>query len=122
MISGTVNDDLESYVAIDVIGPLGSAHLQALVDTGFNESLMLPPGLVVSLGLPFEAIADATLADGTSTTLDYYKGSVMWDGEERKVFVLAADGGPLLGMALVHGCDLHIEMIAGGDVTIVPRP
>lgn len=121
MISGSVNGDLESYVPLLVNGPLGSVHIQALVDTGFNESLTLPPHLVHTLGLSFEATVEATLADGSVTTFDYYAGSVVWDGEVREIFVLSADGGPLLGMALVHGCDLHIEMFRGGRVRIVPH-
>jgi clan AA aspartic protease len=121
VISGSVNDDLESYVPLTVTGPLGSVHFQALVDTGFNESLTLPPHLVRTLGLPFEVTAEATLDDGSTTTFDSFVGTVLWLGEEREVIVLSADGGPLLGMALVHGCDLNIEMISGGRVTIVPR-
>jgi hypothetical protein len=57
---------------------------------------------------------DATLADGSTTIFDYFVGAVQWEGEERELFILAGEGGPLLGMALIHGCDLHIEMVSGG--------
>ena len=121
MISGSVNDDLKSYVPLTISGPSGSIHVQALLDTGLNESLTLPPHLVRALGLTFQATADVILADGSVTTFDYFAGWVEWEGEVREINVLSSEGGPLLGMALVHGCDLHIEMISGGRVTIVSR-
>ena len=49
---------------------------------------------------------------------DIYAGTVIWDGTPRNTLVEAADTDPLVGMALLHGHDVHIQAIEGGSVVI----
>lgn len=60
----------------------------------------------------------ATLADGSEVLLDVYTVSVEWDSQLINVSALEADGGPLIGMSLLYGCSLHIDVIDGGVATI----
>jgi len=54
-----------------------------VIDTGFNGSFTLPPGLIASLGLPWLCQQQGILADGNVQIFDVYS--------------------PLIGMALLQG-------------------
>lgn len=54
--------------------------------------------------------------------LDVYLAKVLWYGQEREVLVLQADGGPLVGMSLLYGSRVMLEVVDNGDVTIDPLP
>jgi predicted aspartyl protease len=62
------------------------------------------------------------LADGTIMAFDVYVAIVEWHGQPRTVEVEAADAQPLLGMAMMQGSDLRIQVVPGGSVTIVTLP
>lgn len=47
-----------------------------------------------------------------------YFAKVLWHGQEREVLALQADGGPLIGMSLLYGSRLVLEVINNGNVTI----
>ena len=53
MIEGVVNAAYEAVIRLSLRGPLGQAReIDAVIDTGFNGFLTLPPVLVAELGLP----------------------------------------------------------------------
>ncbi|MCY3506783.1 MAG: hypothetical protein OXH41_11520 [Chloroflexi bacterium] len=82
---------------------------------------MVTRALAVQLELPFEGAARATLADGSETTFPYYSVAVLSDGRTRYVEVDAADTKPLVGMRLLDGHSLYVEVEDGGRVVIEPR-
>lgn len=45
---------------------------------------------------------------------------ILWDGQERDVLVLSADGGPLVGMATLYSHDVFLHVVDGGQVTVQP--
>jgi clan AA aspartic protease len=94
--------------------------VEAVIDTGFNGFLTLPPTLIAALGLPWLCRQQGQLADGTFMAFDVYVAIVDWHGQSRSVEVEAADAQPLLGMALMPGSDVRIQVVPGGSVTIVP--
>jgi hypothetical protein len=49
---------------------------------------------------------------------DVYAATIIWAGEERTVEVESADIEPLVGMSLLAGNRLTIEVCANGNVTI----
>jgi hypothetical protein len=53
--------------------------VNALVDTGFDGWLSLPPALIASLGLAWHRRGRAILADGSETVFDIYAGALVWD-------------------------------------------
>ena len=120
-MTGHVTDDREAVLAITVRGPSGAARdIETVIDTGFNGHLSLPPELVASLGLPFHSDGTATIADDIELTLPLYIGQVEWNGTERTVFVVAASGGALLGMSLLYGHRMCVDVLEAGRVTIEP--
>ena len=122
MIEGMVNADYEPVVTLAVQGPSGqSRDIEAVIDTGFNGFLTLPPPLVEALGLPFVSIGRATLADGNEIAYDVYGVAVLWDGQPRYVEADSADTSPLAGMRLLDGHDLSIKVERGGRVIIQAR-
>jgi clan AA aspartic protease len=123
MMTGTVNPDLEPLLRLTVLDSSGQPHeVEALIDTGFNGFLTLPPTLIAALGLPWLCRQEGQLADGSVLVFDVYVATVNWHGQPRSVEVEAADAQPLLGMALMQGSDLHIQVVPGRPVTIAVLP
>ena len=63
----------------------------------------------------------ATRADGSETTLPYYGVTPLRDGRTRYVEADAADTTPLVGMRLLDGHSLSVDVEDGGRVVIEPR-
>ena len=119
MITGTVNADYEAVIRLFVHGPSGTAHeVDAIIDTGFNGFLTLPPALVTTLGLMRRSRGRALLANGREELFDIYGVTVLWDGQQRYVEADAVDTTPLVGMSLLDGYDLYIQVAEGGQVVI----
>src|SRR5206468_11972725 len=92
--------------------------IQAIIDTGFSGFLTLPPALVASLGLTWLGREPGVLADGREELFDVYRATILWDDQPRTLEVEAADTMPLLGMGLLHGNEVNMCVVAGGEVTI----
>jgi clan AA aspartic protease len=121
MVSGVVNNLLQPMVRLIVRGPQGQEEtIDALVDTGFNGTLLLPPALVSTLGLPFHSIRTVLLADGAFQDVANHRGWILWENVERPVRVVAAGEQPLLGMTLLVGYRLCVNIVDGGEVTTEP--
>ncbi len=52
--------------------------------------------------------------------MDLFLGAVRWDDGVREVLVLEASGGVLLGMALLYGSRVTLEVEKNGAVKIEP--
>lgn len=123
MMTGLINADLEPRMTLNVCAASGQPHaVEAVVDTGFNGFLTLPPALITALGLQWLCRQQGQLADGSVLAFDVYVATVDWDGRPRGVEVEAADAQPLLGMALLQGAELRMLVLSGGSVTITPLP
>jgi clan AA aspartic protease len=123
MITGEVSTDREAIVRVVV----RSAHdrelaVEAVVDTGFDGWLSLPPSVIERLALAWRQRGLALLADGSESVFDTYEGIVVWDGQPRRVAVDEADTAPLVGMSLLEGHELTVHVRAGGTVTVTRLP
>jgi clan AA aspartic protease len=118
VISGTV-ESLEALIHLTVRGHNKSAKdFRAVVDTGYNGFLTLPPDLIKMLDLHWRSTDDGTLADGSSHTFDAYDGEVFWDGKWRHIIVDESDVEPLVGMAMLEGHELRMHVHDNGQVEI----
>jgi predicted aspartyl protease len=121
MIRGVVNAIREAIVELTVIGAAGRSRRVAFVlDTGFGGGITLPSSIAAELELRPQGVAVATLGDGSETEYDFCEAAVLWDGLERPVVVEYAETFPLLGMALLEGHLLQIEVARSGGVSITP--
>ena len=119
MIEGTVNHAREAIVSLPVSGPAGRIEeIEAVIDTGYNGYITVPPALVSELRLPFVTSGRATLANGSEDVFDIHDATVLWGGAPLSVLADAADTVPLVGMALLEGHSLHIDVRPGGSVVI----
>jgi clan AA aspartic protease len=122
MIRGVVNRHREALIPLIVRNRTGQeVQIEAIVDTGFNGSLTLPVATIASLSLPWRNHGQATLANGSVEIFDIYAAIVVWDGLPRHVLVEEAATDPLVGMALLDGYDLLVEVVDGGSVAIQKR-
>ncbi len=123
MMTGVVSSDREVLLRIVVRGPNGREQgVDAVVDTGFNGYLTLPHSVVAALGLVYHSQTVAMLADGSTVPLRRHEGTVDWHAQARDVMVLEADGGPLVGMSLLYGSRMTLDVVEGGVVIIEPTP
>jgi clan AA aspartic protease len=118
VITGTISQR-RAYVNLTLRGLNGpEGEVEFVLDTGFTGSLTLPPAACAALALSYIRPQPANLADGTRVILRVYEAILAWDGAERAVEVLGLEGAPLLGMTLLNGCDVHLQVAEGGSVTI----
>lgn len=122
MIQGVVNAAYEAVVTIPLQDPEGrTQEIEAVVDTGYSGFLTLPLGLVDELGLPFAYIGQAFLANDAEVDFDVHYVTVLWDGQSRDIEADATGSTPLVGMLLLEGHSLTIEVESGGSVVIQAR-
>ena len=121
MIIGKINANVEAVVNLVVVGPDESeVDVDALIDTGFSGDLTLPPDVIDTLQLIWLGRQLGILADGSTDLIDVYLAVVQWDGSRRDVEIDAAITQPLVGMNLLLGHSLQIEVVENGVVAIAP--
>lgn len=70
--------------------------------------------------LPYRNDVLCTMADGRTVATTTHAATIRWDGMQRPILVLAMEAPPLLGMSLLHGHHLGMDVIDGGHVSITP--
>lgn len=123
MIRGRVSADRDVTIPLEIASLNRQwRQTEAVIDTGFNGFLTLPPALVHTLRLPLVGNRRATLGDGSVVVLDVYLATVLWHDQEREVLVLQADSDPLVGMSLLYGNRVTLYIVEDGDVLIDELP
>jgi clan AA aspartic protease len=122
MITGVVKSD-EGRIRLKVKGLRGrEQQVEAVIDSGYTASLTLPPAVVAALSLRWQSMERFTLADGSECIFDVYVARVDWDGKVRTILVAEADADPLVGMRLLRGHELKMQVRYRGKVTIKRLP
>ena len=123
MLTGTVSDELQAWVPVEVLDGNGQPRpVEVVLDTGFNGDLALTPSVIRQLNLPLESNRPAILANGDRVSLPAYRATVLWYGQPRTVLVIEADSEPLLGMELLLDSLVTLEVRDGGHVTVDALP
>lgn len=119
MMQGFVNQGHEAIIGV-VVGHsnLPKQMVEAVIDTGFTGFLSLPLSIITSLGLPWHFRDMGTLGDGSEVVFDMYKATVIWDGKTQIIDVAASEADPLVGMRLLYGFKVQMEVIEKGVVII----
>jgi clan AA aspartic protease len=122
VISGSVTS-LQACIEVAIRLPgRPDLRIEFVIDTGFAGALTLPAPAITALGLPFFQQIDASLADDASIKADAHLATIVWDGVETDVAVLAMGRRPLLGTALLAGYRLTADFQDGGSVSLAALP
>ena len=109
----------EARIKLTVCGPNDRRkRIVAVVDTGSEGWLTLPQKVIGELGLPRTGSVRAMLADGSEAMFDVYRAHVIWNRRRILIDVEASEATPLVGMTLLAGCELRVEVWSGGKVSI----
>ena len=120
-MTGAVTSELRASIAVGVRAPDGQEQtVSVLVDTGFDGFLALRADQIAALRLPLEGTELVRFGDGREATLRVYRGAVRWHEGLAAVRVIEIEGGPVLGMALLHGSRLTVDVVRDGPVRIEP--
>lgn len=123
MITGKIVNNQEATIELEVVGTDQLEKIQTIIDTGFSGELTLPGNLIDRLGFPRIGDLPIILGDGYEVSVEMYLAIVLWQGEERIVQVLRTDDGkPLIGMSLLYGNRLILDVVTDGEVTIETLP
>jgi clan AA aspartic protease len=119
VITGVVTPNRDAVIRLTLHDSNGQPHdIDAIVDTGFNGNLTLPPQLINSLGLTWLRVARAFLADGSEIITNVYEINLLWDGQLVSISVSEADADPLVGMSLMYGFELLMPILDGATFTL----
>ncbi len=119
MIRGEIDQNGEAFVKIPILDAGGAdIDVATLVDTGFDGMLTLPPNLAAMLGAVPKSQGAGLLADGTICRYDLYEVTIVWEGIKREIIAQAVGEVPLLGMRLLAGHELRMQVIPDGLVEI----
>ena len=111
----------EAFVSLSIEDSAGVAQpYLSVLDTGFTGYLVLPPAMIRQLGLTNRGRRRITLADGSTQMQNAYTASVRWHGEYHAVRVFEMGDKPLIGMRLLTGSRVTMDVVDGGPVTIEP--
>jgi clan AA aspartic protease len=119
MITGIVNAEFEPIIPLSVCGSDGKVYTQdVIIDTGFNGWLSLPTDLITQLNLTWKRRGRAILGDGSECVFNVYQAVLVWDGNLLTIPVDEADSEPLVGMSLMEGYQLTVQVFEGGRVEL----
>lgn len=119
MITGIVNADFEPIISLTVCGSDGKFYAQdAIVGTGFNGWLSLPPEFIAQLNLNWKRRGRAVLGDGSECVFNVYEATLIWDGDFITIPIDEADSDPLVGMSLMEGYQLKVQVFEEGLVEL----
>ena len=119
MFTGFVTPQRQAVVRFLVHGADDEQEMvEAIIDTGSNGFLTVPRSRISTLNLAFAGTTRTTLVDGNEVRMDVFEATVLWDDQTRHVAVLASQGDVLVGMAMLTGHRVTLEVEDGGSVTI----
>lgn len=120
-MTGQVTSDREAVISVELLSAAGELiESSAVLDTGFTAYLTLSPVQIAKLGFVQVHTATVVLGDGSDTNISVYRGEIQWHDQRRLIYVHETDGGPLVGMSLLYGSVLTMQVVDGGSVTIEP--
>ncbi len=123
MIPGEVTPDREPVISLSLQDPGGAKFVvKAVLDTGFTDFVTLPTHLINTLQFPYDYTSQFMLADGSVVSVDIFLATVLWHAQPCAVPALAAEGGPLVGMSMLYGSRVTLDVVDGGQVSIEELP
>ena len=115
MITGIVNPDFDPINQISICGSDGKVYTQdAIVDTGFNGWLSLPPDLIAKR----RGRAFLVMEVNASSMSIKYKAVLFSGGNFLTILIDEGDSEPLVSMSVMEGYQLMVQVPEGGHVEL----
>ncbi len=116
-------------VPVDIVIKVGTTRrVMAILDTGFDGDIALPNGDYAQLRSSPLPPRDTILAGGIKVKFDRCLAMVDFDGHRQRVAAMdlgRSEGAqgivPFIGMRLLRGYSLCVDVYEGGDVVIDRR-
>ncbi len=125
MMTGRITADAEAALWLEIQNPGNDKQqisVEAIIDTGFNGALTLPPERIEALGLPEAGEDQVQLGDGSLITVRTFEAVVFFDERPRRLSVEEALTVPLVGTELLWGYGLRVDFETGGRVEVRALP
>ena len=111
--------NLDALIPIGIEDRDGTQHsYQVVIDTGFDGTLSLPLADIERLGLREGDARIFELANGREYLSRTFNAVVHWDGGRYEVVVNEMGKRPLLGMELLSGRRVTLDVVEDGPVTV----
>ena len=121
---GSVSDGLnglQPYVDLVVQGPFGNqTNVSALVDTGSNGFVSLPPEIIDELTLIPIGTDVVELANAKSENVRIFGGAVTLGAQTFRAPIHQIGDEPTIGTALLRSYNLSVDFVPDGDVQVHP--
>ena len=119
MLTGRVSRELQAWVSVEILARDGQGHpVEFVLDTGFEGDLTLPPSIIRQLELSPAGHQNVLLANGSVDTLQLFAGVALWHGRRRGVEIIESGSEPLLGMGLLLGSRVTLDVRYDGAVVV----
>jgi len=110
-LTGRMDEHGRIWLTVTVRGNRGEAEIEALIDTGFSQSLAIPVGVAAPLGLELTGSVSLELADGRELVFFTFAATVVIDTIEAPVDIIVTERGtPLIGTALLQTLEGHLSV------------
>ena len=120
MIRGRISEDGEAIIVpvaiTDSDGRLWP--LETVLDTGFVGDLSLPSIAIRRLGLVRAGSLNFILANGEPVRLRTYHARALWHDRLLDIEVTETGDVPLIGVRMLRGSRVTMDMLPGGEVII----
>jgi predicted aspartyl protease len=108
MMHGLVNINYEPVLRLEIEDGQGQVHkMDVVINTGFSGFLGLPYSLIADLNLVRSPISEES-----------YEATIIWNEEYQQIVVTPVETEPIIGIALLEGYTLQIQVMQHGLVTL----
>ena len=118
MINGIVIGRQPQVKVVVRISGYPDLEIGCVINTGFEGALTLPVAAVAKLELPYVASIYTNLANDENFITPVHRATVVWDGVELEVPVLAMGRRPQVGTLLLNNFNLNIDFADGSILSI----
>ncbi len=123
MLLGKLSDKLAPFLELSILSTDSTSRQHSfLVDTGCTLEMVLPAVILAELGWPVIETMEIQQADGSRVAVDLHEGSVVFGELARPVLAAALGTQPIIGMELLQGWQLCLDIIAPGEGEVRLQP
>ncbi|WP_395144016.1 hypothetical protein [Armatimonas sp.] len=120
---GKLNHKLAPLLDLNVLHADNTLQkLSFLVDTGCTLEMVLPTVVLADLGWPAIETMEIQQADASQVSVDLHAGSVFLGKLARPILAAALGTQPIIGMELLQGWQLCLDIIGPGEGEIRLQP